>query len=89
VRGTPLDVFGYAAVRRVERELVEEYRQMLRAACARLSRENHADAVALAELPDMVRGYEQIKLENVRRYREAARGLMAKLGIESGQVLQA
>ncbi len=35
--------------------------------------------MALAELPDMVRGYEQIKLENVRRYREAARQLLAQL----------
>jgi indolepyruvate ferredoxin oxidoreductase len=28
-------------------------------------------AVAIAELPDMIRGYEEIKLRNVARYRTA------------------
>jgi len=36
---------------------------------------------ALAELPDLIRGYEQIKLDNIRRYREAARELTARLGV--------
>jgi len=79
LRRTPLDPFGHAEVRRVERELIGEYRGMLKEACAKLTPRNHAAAVALAELPDMVRGYEQIKLENVRRYREAARQLLAQL----------
>ena len=52
---------------------------MIEAACARLTAENHARAVALAELPDMIRGYEQIKLPNVKRYREAARELVARM----------
>jgi hypothetical protein len=28
----------------------------------------------------MIRGYEQIKLDNIRRYREAAKESMARLG---------
>jgi indolepyruvate ferredoxin oxidoreductase len=31
---------------------------------------NHSLAVELAGLPDMVRGYEQIKLDNVARYQQ-------------------
>jgi indolepyruvate ferredoxin oxidoreductase len=34
--------------------------------------------VALAELPDQIRGYEHVKLDNVKRYREAAAALLAK-----------
>ena len=79
LRGTAFDPFGRAEVRRVERALIGEYRGMLKAACAKLTPRNHAAVVALAELPDMVRGYEQIKLDNVHRYREAARQLLAQL----------
>ncbi len=79
LRGTPLDPFGRTAVRRTERALIAEYRQTIEAACARLTPENHAAVVRLAELPDMVRGYEQIKLENVRRYRAAAEALLAQI----------
>jgi indolepyruvate ferredoxin oxidoreductase len=67
LRGTPLDPFGHAEVRRVERELVEEYRALIPTL---LASDDVDRAVAVAALPDMVRGYEQIKLENVVRYRE-------------------
>jgi indolepyruvate ferredoxin oxidoreductase len=80
LRGTALDPFGKAEVRQVERALVGEYREMIKTALAKLTADNHAIAVSLAELPDMVRGYEQIKLDNVRRYREAAGQLLARLG---------
>ena len=38
-----------------------------------------ATAVALAELPDMVRGYEHVKLANVERYREEMARLRSAL----------
>ncbi len=79
LRGTPFDVFGYAEVRRVERELVGEYRRMIEAALGRLGAQNHDTAVAIAELPDEIRGYERIKLDNVRRVRERAAQLLATL----------
>jgi indolepyruvate ferredoxin oxidoreductase len=79
LRGTPLDPFGYTAMRRTERALIAEYREMVASACERLTPDNHADVVALAELPDMVRGYEAVKLESVRRFRARARELTAKL----------
>ena len=79
LRGTPFDPFGYAAVRRVERELIAEYRQMIDTACVKLTPENHTTAVELAELPDVVRGYEEIKLDNVKKYRAQARELIERL----------
>lgn len=77
LRGTPLDVFGYAGVRRVERELLDEYRTLVDELVDDLRRTGPAGrdatwrgtAVALAELPDMVRGYEEVKLANVEKYR--------------------
>ncbi|MFO0688490.1 MAG: indolepyruvate ferredoxin oxidoreductase family protein [Myxococcota bacterium] len=71
LRGTPFDVFGWAEVRRLERALPGEYVAVIDRILPRLTRENHAAAIALAELPDRVRGYESIKLFQIGRYREA------------------
>ncbi|HEY4026246.1 MAG TPA: indolepyruvate ferredoxin oxidoreductase family protein [Candidatus Dormibacteraeota bacterium] len=72
LRGTPLDPFGRATVRRVERRLPAWYRQLvLRALDERPDR-----ALEVARLPDMIRGYEQIKLRNVERAEQRAEMLM-------------
>jgi indolepyruvate ferredoxin oxidoreductase len=69
VRGTPLDPFGRTGVRRLERELRDGYREMVLRLAAGLTVESHATAVAAAEAADLVRGYEDVKLANVERYR--------------------
>jgi indolepyruvate ferredoxin oxidoreductase len=75
LRGTWLDPFGFAAVRRVERQLVPEYRALIDKALVGLSPESYQRAVKLASLPDVIRGYEDIKLGNVRRFRDEVRAL--------------
>lgn len=75
LRGTPLDPFGYAHVRRVERELVRQYRALIEAALGQLSAENYSRAVRLAQLPDVIRGYEDVKLRNVERFWQEAQKL--------------
>jgi indolepyruvate ferredoxin oxidoreductase len=65
LRGTAFDPFGRAEVRRVERALPGEYLSLVAAAPDDV-------AVEVAELADVVRGYEDIKLANVERFREAA-----------------
>ncbi len=79
LRGTALDPFGRAEVRQVERALPGEYRAMIKDALGKLTTENYAQVVALAELPDLIRGYEQIKLDNVQRYHEAVATIQAQL----------
>ncbi|GIF70016.1 indolepyruvate ferredoxin oxidoreductase [Asanoa ishikariensis] len=69
VRGTPLDLFGYARVRRLERALLAEYEEVVADLVAGLTPGRHALAVEIAELPDQVRGYEDVKLANAERYR--------------------
>jgi len=75
LRGSGLDPFGWPEVRRVERALVGEYRTLVEKALIGLDAASHARAVKLASLPDIVRGYEDIKLANVRRFREEVRAL--------------
>jgi indolepyruvate ferredoxin oxidoreductase len=83
VRGTPLDPFGRARVRRVERELIDEYRELADWICERLDASNHAAAVELAELADCVRGYEDIKLRNVETYRERVRDARTRMQLSA------
>ncbi len=75
LRGTRLDPFGYDRVRRVERELIAQYRQLIFAELEDLSGANYQKALKLAKLPDMIRGYDEVKLANVERYREAVNAL--------------
>ena len=79
LRGTRLDLFGYAEVRRVERRLIGEYRELLREALERLTPANHAVVAEIAALPELVRGYEQIKLAGVERFRARAIELRSQL----------
>ncbi|MEV6213818.1 indolepyruvate ferredoxin oxidoreductase family protein [Nocardia sp. NPDC051833] len=75
LRGTKLDPFGYAHVRKVERELLAHYTAMVGRLAEELRPENYDTAIAAAALPDVVRGYEDIKLANVELYRTGLREL--------------
>jgi indolepyruvate ferredoxin oxidoreductase len=77
LRGTPLDPFGRAHVRRVERELAAEHTALVEKQTADLSPATYDRAVALAAAVEQVRGYEGVKLRNVERYRETVRSLLA------------
>jgi indolepyruvate ferredoxin oxidoreductase len=79
LRGTPADVFGYSQLRRLERQLIGEYRDSVTGALAQLRPGNHELVVRIAALPDLIRGYEQIKLGNVARYRRELASLAAEL----------
>ncbi|MFG1925026.1 indolepyruvate ferredoxin oxidoreductase family protein [Cryptosporangium sp. NPDC048952] len=79
LRGTPLDVFGYAHVRRVERELVAEYRAAVHGALAHLGTDNAEQVVTLIDLADVVRGYEDVKLARVTLFREQLGTLTAEI----------
>jgi indolepyruvate ferredoxin oxidoreductase len=86
LRGTRLDLFGLAKVRRVERALSGEYRELVSRSLERLTPITHATVAEIAELPDVVRGYEEIKLANVEKFRVAAGELEERLarGAQTG-----
>ncbi|MPT39840.1 MAG: indolepyruvate ferredoxin oxidoreductase family protein [Achromobacter sp.] len=74
LRGSRLDIFGYTAERRAERELIREYRETLTAILSKLNRGNLDRAVALASLPEEIRGFGHVKeaaMEKVAERREA------------------
>ncbi|WP_203416916.1 indolepyruvate ferredoxin oxidoreductase family protein [Jiangella ureilytica] len=69
LRGTAFDPFGRAHVRRAERDLVREYGAVVDELAARLDAATLQQAVRVAGLPDVVRGYEDLKLATIERYR--------------------
>ena len=75
LRGTPLDVFGYSADRRTERQLIADYEALLETLMAELTPANHHVAVALASIPEKIRGYGPVK----QRHLDAAKAEEAAL----------
>ena len=61
LRGTLLDAFGYQAERRAERALASETERSIEAAMAALRPETLDTAVALADIPNHIRGFGPVK----------------------------
>jgi len=79
LRGSALDPFGHTRVRRVERALPDEYMELVELALERLSPQTLPLALEIAALPELVRGYEQIKLAGVERFRTRGAELRERL----------
>ena len=77
LRGTPFDPFGYARVRREERALIDWYRDLV-LQCLQL--EDLQSALEVVDLPDQIRGYEQIKLRKISGVRAEAERRLQESG---------
>lgn len=67
LRGTPLDPFGRTEERRIERRLIADYRERIRLVADNLSPARLDAAVAIAALPDAIRGFGPVKLESIKK----------------------
>jgi indolepyruvate ferredoxin oxidoreductase len=65
LRHTPFDVFGYSRERKMERQLITDYEARIRAALPLLTASNLPMLVALAVVPEMIKGFGHIKEANV------------------------
>ena len=84
LRGTPLDVFGRTAERRMERRLLAEYEADLALIAGRLSADRIEAAAALASVPQLVRGFGHVKEDNARKAAEERRRLLDRLDAPAG-----
>jgi indolepyruvate ferredoxin oxidoreductase len=69
LRGTPFDPFGRTEERRTERALIGEYEALIDELLAGLDASNHAQAVALARIPEQIRGYGHVKARHLGKAR--------------------
>ncbi len=88
LRGTPIDPFGYSAERRLELDLIEEYERNLDYMLKELNADNYRTAVALAELPEQIRGYGHVKEKSLPKVREQSRQLKARMLVSEIQAVQ-
>ena len=88
LRGSALDPFGHSAERRLERELIEEYEANVAYLLAELNGSNYRTAVALAEIPEQIRGYGHVKEAALAKAREQATQLKARLTVSEIAAVQ-
>ncbi|MGB4116797.1 MAG: indolepyruvate ferredoxin oxidoreductase family protein [Polaromonas sp.] len=76
LRGTAFDVFGKTEERQMERALIGEYTTSIDTLLKTLNATNHATAVDVARIPELIKGYGHVKERNVKTARLQWAGLM-------------
>ncbi|WP_037307014.1 indolepyruvate ferredoxin oxidoreductase family protein [Ruegeria halocynthiae] len=79
LRGTPLDVFGYSAERRLERALIKQYEKDLREITPLISVQTRDAVIALARLPLDIRGFGPVLLANEAKAAKRREELLATI----------
>jgi indolepyruvate ferredoxin oxidoreductase len=65
LRGTALDLFGKTEERRMERQLIADYEADIALILKHLQRDSLSTALALAKLPEHIRGFGHVKAASV------------------------
>ena len=89
LRGTPFDPFGYSAERRTERRLIAEYCDLLGDIVECLTLDNHHLAVALAALPEKIRGFGPVKQRHLAAAKAEEANLRQQFAAGSTRFLKA
>jgi len=77
LRGTALDPFGHTAERKMERALILEYRRTVEALLPKLNADNLAQAVAIASIPEDIRGFGHVKERHLKAAKQKEANLVA------------
>ena len=89
LRGTPLDIFGYSDERKTERKLIGDYEATLGELMARLTPANHKIAVAVAGVPEKIRGYGHVKARHLVAAKAEEAVLLEQFRTGSAPILKA
>ena len=65
LRGTPFDIFGYTAERRMERQLISDFEEMINTTLPGLDGDSYADLLSRIEAYLDIRGYGAVKEQAV------------------------
>jgi indolepyruvate ferredoxin oxidoreductase len=77
LRGTALDVFGRSEERKMERQLIADYERDIAELLATLDATRLDSAIAIAGLPEKVRGFGHVKARNAEAMRRQREELLA------------
>jgi len=87
LRGTAFDVFGYTQERKTERRLIADYEALVAEILGKLSPQNHALCVALAAIPEKIRGFGHVKERHLTAAKAEEADLLKRLRDGSAQAL--
>ncbi len=80
LRGTALDIFGYSAERRLERQLIVDYKKTIEGLLSGVTADNYATAVEIAAIPEHIRGYGHVKEKHLTEAKKKEAELLKKMG---------
>jgi indolepyruvate ferredoxin oxidoreductase len=79
LRGSFLDPFGYTEERRSERALIQQYKEQLLSLLPTLNANNYEQLIAIASIPEDIRGYGHVKERHLRAAKQKESNLLASL----------
>ena len=83
LRGTAFDIFGYSEERKMERALINEYFTTIEELLPRLGEVDYTNAVAVATLPEQIRGFGHVKHTSMVAAAETRTDLLSQLSLKS------
>lgn len=94
LRGTPFDVFGYTAERRMERKLISDYKNTVIDTLAKVSELEHSNTYArdlerllhISCLPETIRGFGHVKLANAGKAAQQQTELLGLIGTQEFEI---
>jgi len=89
LRGTPLDLFGYSAERKMERALITQYEADMQEVLAKVDASTHDAAVALALVPLQIRGFGHVKQGNADTAAKRREEILAQFRAGGAPILRA
>jgi indolepyruvate ferredoxin oxidoreductase len=78
LRGSVFDIFGRTEERQTERALIRDYQNSLSVILSQLKADNHALAVDVAKIPELIKGFGHVKARNLKAARTQWSALMAQ-----------
>ena len=78
LRGTKFDVFGYTQERQAERAMIADYRTTIEQLLSNLTADSLDTAIAVANLPEKVRGFGHVKEKAMQAYQLEKASLLAQ-----------
>jgi len=81
LRGTVFDIFAYTKGRQIERALAKQYRDRLTELLPRMTTANFATIVAIASIPEEIRGYGHVRARHLKAAQEKEKVLMAAFNL--------
>jgi indolepyruvate ferredoxin oxidoreductase len=89
LRGTAFDPFGYTAERQMERRLISDYERLLADILDHLTTNNHPVSVALAMIPEKIRGFGPVKQRHLAAAKAEEAGLREQFRAGAPTLLRA